>query len=213
MSLIRTHQGLQRLVDDIKQACTTNNITTYFPPTAHVEVGGSFCSGYFAHNDRGKGPKLVVAFGKPEIEYLPVLIHESCHMDQYLEQCDVWKDIIVDINKDTTDLMFEWFAGKEVDDPMDLIKRSMAVEIDCEKRTVEKIKEYELQDILDIAEYTQKANSYVFYYLYSYWTRRFYEPGKEPYNNPSVWTCAPWSFNVDYSKIPEKLRLAYVNYT
>ncbi len=170
------------------------------------------CSGYFCGNDQSGEKILAVATGKPLKQWLPVLLHESSHMDQYLEDCDAWKNIVMPDGTDSSDALFEWIGGKDVENPRDLAIRSLQVELDCEKRTVQKIIDFGLEDYIEPLEYIQKANAYIYFYLYVLETRKFYTKGNEPYTNAMVWSAAPSHFAGDYTKIPELLHEAFRKY-
>lgn len=170
------------------------------------------CAGFFCGNDVENDLQIAVAMGKPIKEWLPVFLHESSHMDQYLENCDAWKNIVLEDGTDTSDALFNWIAGKDVDNIRDCALRSLNVELDCEKRTLQKIHHYELWDYINAEEYIQKSNAYVYFYLYMLETRKFYEKGKAPYTIKEVWSAAPMHFNGDYTVIPEELYRAFKQY-
>jgi hypothetical protein len=81
------------------------------------------------------------------------------------------------------------------------IRTSIIVEVDCEKRTVEKIKKYGLDSIINIDEYIQKSNAYVLFYLWMRKNRKWYTIGKEPYNIPDVVSVMPKTFDIDYTEL------------
>lgn len=193
-----------------------NEISFFLSKDDHVIYSGDTtqtpCSGFFTGNDRTNEKILAVATGKPLKQWLPVLLHESCHMDQYLEDCQEWRNIVMPDGTDSSDALFEWIGGKDCDNPRDLALRSLQVELDCEKRTVQKIIYFSLEDYIEPLEYIQKANAYVYFYLYVLETRKFYTKGNEPYINPMVWSAAPTHFNGNYEKIPSLLHEAFKKY-
>ncbi len=83
----------------------------------------------------------------------------------YIEDCENMK----------YNIFGDWLKGKrclkkDAHDCIDILKN---LELDCEKRSVEKILKYNLP--IDIKEYIQKANCYVFFYNHMKKTRQWVE--------------------------------------
>ncbi len=98
-------------------------------------------------------------------------VHEFCHFEQWKEQCNVWKNREID-GVDSGHILdnFLNLYGHESQKKIDILliieacKRIAQLELDCEKRVVEKIKKYNLK--IDISDYIRKSNCYVCcYYL------------------------------------------------
>ncbi len=157
--------------------------------------------------------ELAVATKKPLELWLPVLVHESSHLDQMLEKSDYWYNSYVPgTTLETIDIITLWIEGKiELNEKQlnTYTTLSRDVELDCERRTVEKIKTFNLP--IGIREYIQKANSYIFFYSAMKKTKAWYIPGKEPYNTKEVWSLCPTEFLADneYEKVPENLMEQY----
>lgn len=152
-------------------------------------------------------PELAVAIGKPEEEWLGVFIHEACHMEQWIEQSPAWTNVFVK-GREAVDWIDAWLEGKEgLPEPIEeLVARARTVELDCERRVVEKIKEYGLP--LDVEEYAQKANSYVYFYNHLLRTRQWYPAGCSPYENELVYGFAPTVLTLD-GQTPPALAAAF----
>jgi hypothetical protein len=86
------------------------------------------------------------------------------------------------------------------------IERALAktrdMELDNEKRSVKLIKKWDLP--IDTKTYTRKANAYVQFYNYLYYTRRWCHPDNSPARNPKVWKKMPASFRMNYEVLEEK---------
>lgn len=194
-------------IEDLKSYTKENNIKLILSPEKGVQFseGGVICNGYFD----GEDPTLACALGKDVSQWLIILLHESCHMDQWIEKVPEWTE------NAGMDNIEKWLNG---DDDIDMnnidneIKTSMVVEIDCEKRTVEKIKRYELESIINIDEYIQKSNAYILFYLWMRKNRTWYKIGKEPYNIPEVVRSMPKTFDIDYTILDPKIEKAYDTY-
>lgn len=142
------------LLSDIKKIARQNGIRVQLTPYKRVKIYGGFCSGYFDEE------KIIVATKRKKVEWVPVLIHESCHMDQLLEGCPFYK------KSEKALYNFDaWTAGEislTTKKQIDMIKLIQDMERDCEKRTIRKIKKYNLD--IDTDYHAKLANIY----LYSY---------------------------------------------
>lgn len=198
---------VKTFMEDLKLYTKENNIKLILSPEKGVQFseGGITCNGYFDDITR----TLACALGKDVSQWLVILLHESCHMDQWIEKVPEWTE------NAGMDNIEKWLNG---DDNVNMnnidneIKTSMIVEIDCEKRTVEKIKKYGLNSIINIDEYIQKSNAYVLFYLWMRKNRKWYTIGKEPYNQSQLVNSMPKTFDIDYTILDPKIEKAYDTY-
>lgn len=169
---------------------------------------GLACSGFFTETPY---PKLAVATGKNKKEWLAILAHEFSHACQWKEQDPLWVQLFDDWGygrEEASDALDRWLDGEEWSNTTlcDVIARIRDIELDCEKRTIQWIKTFKLP--IDIEEYTQKANSYVYFYNQVQKTRRWYDTGQAPYQLERVWKSAPIIF-LDQKETPSKLQEAF----
>lgn len=170
-----------------------------------VQSGGISCSGYFLDDSMGDPPELAVACGKPEEAWLPILVHESCHMDQWIEGVPEWRLLYWD-KVDICDYFDRWLLGEIelVPEELDRItKILMEVELDCEKRVLEKIKKYDLP--IDPEDYSRRGLAYVLFYLVVKEQRKWSKVGREPYSIPEILAKMPTNFEVSISQPPKEL--------
>jgi translation elongation factor EF-1beta len=194
-------------IEDLKIYTKENNIKLILSPEKGVQFseGGILCNGYFDDITS----TLACALGKDVSQWLVILLHESCHMDQWVEKVPEWTENV------GMDNIEKWLNG---DDSVNMnnidneIRTSIIVEVDCEKRTVEKIKKYGLDSIINIDEYIQKSNAYVLFYLWMRKNRKWYTIGKEPYNIPDVVSVMPKTFDIDYTILYPKIEKKYDTY-
>lgn len=178
-------------IEKIKQECAEAGVICLFPETEKVSYPGStafMVSGYF---DDKIGPTLACAIGKPERDWYEILVHESCHMDQWVQKDPLWLNI--DSNGIDSDKgMDEWLGGKQfsVDEYTHFIRTMQAVEIDCEKRSVKKILDLNLD--IDTPSYIKRANSYLFFYSIMLETHKWCDVA--PYNVPEIVNMMPSHF-------------------
>ena len=195
---------INKFISDLEQKCSEHNINLLTPNTPGVQYpyGNTLTNGYFDSDNR----VLACATGKELNQWLPILIHEASHMDQYLENDPVFTDLL------GLDETFKWNEGSEDVDFNKInneIASGIAVEVDCEKRTVEKIKQYGLEFVVGIEEYIQKSNSYVLFYLWMKKNRSWYKIGFEPYNVKSVYSKMPKTFEIDYTTMTQDVSEAF----
>lgn len=171
--------GINSFLDDLKFTCKSRKIDLVFCNTKTVEIEkGIRCSGYFDH----VGREIVI--GKKREDWLQLLVHESCHMDQWIADTRIWKaDNVVG-----TQNFDKWILGREVSNIRTAVKNIINLELDCDKRAVAKIIEYDLP--INTHTYIQRANAGVMYYNYVYKTRRWV-PGAF---DQKVWSCFPGKF-------------------
>ena len=204
---------VQSIIGNIVMKCIQNKIDVRLSKDDAIlyEEDGSYCAGYFAgYYEKPEKNMLAFATGKPLNEWLPIALHESCHMEQFLEKSEYWTNTMMDNGKDATDILFSWINGEEITyDVTDIAMRALYVELDCERRTLEKIISYGLQDIIEPIEYTKRSNAYVYFYLYIVESRKWCERGRAPYSLDAIWTQAPDTFDNDYNVIPPKLLKAF----
>lgn len=206
---------IDKLLKDVITDLHYRGITTKFSMTDYVKFDGTRSNGYFDADKR----EFACAIGKPLDKWLKTFIHESCHFDQWKENCQVWRDINKLDTKDE-DLLWEWIAKKwdikDIHDYYRLCKTvdvTRDIELDCEKRTILKIYEYNVP--IDISKYSQAAWSYVLFYNYILESRKWYVIGKEPYNNEELKKLMPSTLfedEPDMIKKPEltnEMRLLY----
>lgn len=201
----------KKLVSDILNKAELKNIKITISKEKDIPypISNSPVSGFFVINGRYPNGELGIATGEDFTEWIKVLIHESCHIDQFLEQDFNWtNNFIYDCKdnkiKESIDLLEEWTDGRDFSKSIikDLIDSCLNIELDCEIRAIKKIKKYNLD--IDIENYIKQANSYIYFY-------RFLENYKTwfticPHYIKKIWTKMPSHFDNDYSTVPEEYK-------
>lgn len=113
----------------------------------NVTFDGSSCSGWC------DGSEIVIARKNPLFEQ--VYCHEFSHMIQAIDNCPLWKD-----EYGVWDII-----DKKIAHPRNWVNffDVIALERDCEKRSMQFSKQWSL---FDNEKYAQQANLYLFYYQY-----------------------------------------------
>jgi hypothetical protein len=173
--------NIQALLGDISIACINNRINFSLVAEKTVKINEQIeCSGFF--NEK----TLAVSTKKKEEEWVPILIHESCHMDQFLDKTSIWVD-----SSDPIENLDKWLSGKRIGKER-LIKSihcAIILELDCEVRAVDKFVKYNISFDKDI--YIQKANAYLLSYWATYRDKKWYP---FPYQNKKIYEKMPKTF-------------------
>lgn len=201
---------LKTLAPDVREwvnfeiaASNANDIGVHILKKRHVVMDKIRVSGYFC----GETDRLVVSGLAPD--WVQIMVHESCHRDQYTEKISMWNNM-VELNgekHDPLNLFWDWLNHEIELKPRKLrevMLHCMNLELDCERRSAKKIDHFYLP--INVKEYIQKANAYVYLYHVILHTRRWYPKGMSPFNLPNVWTKMPSDFDRDYSRIPTNLK-------
>ena len=121
-------------------------------------------AGFFCAEER----RLCVATRRSFCSWFPIFVHESCHMQQYLENCESWSNLDIGIvNTDACGLLFDWLEHRielHANDVAAYCRAVQMLELDCEKRSVRNILDWQLT--VDLDEYVRGANAYVMFYNY-----------------------------------------------
>ncbi len=201
-----------RLIEDVKETSKKNGVKLILSETNTVKYffGDSEVSGYFIDNG---DPTLACAIGGDIERWGPILAHESSHMDQWIENCSAWTNNYYK-DREAVDWLDEWCDGKvkfTEDEIDDIIDRAIGVELDCEKRTIQKEIKYNLP--VNIQDEIQKAISYILFYRFIKESKKWNTPGKAPYSVKEVWSLMPKSFDdIDFKSVPENIKEAYYKY-
>ncbi len=187
----------KKVVQSILRKAKRNKVLVKFEDSPTVDMqDGIGCAGYF-----NESPLiLAIAMDVKFDTWMQTLLHESCHMDQYFD------------NETNEKLdrhyisFFEWLEGKAQFNNIQIsamVNSIIGHELDCEKRTVEKIRKFKLP--IDIPLYIRKANTYFACYHIFKKRRKWYN---KVYGRPEVNEKAPDYFMEDYTKIPRPLLVA-----
>ncbi len=184
----------------VKQECKRTGITCIFKNTKSITLNKELntkCSGYFDSENK----ELVVSM--KHADALSLLVHEYCHLTQWEEGIPLWEKAGTSGMK-----LDEWLEGKRIKNIKTHIAVVRDLELDNEKRSVKMIKKWDLS--INIKKYTKRANAYIHFYNYLFHTRRWSKPTNSPYTNKQVIKIMSYQFNMDYSKLSDKIYKTFV---
>jgi hypothetical protein len=173
--------NLKNLLGDIAVTCIKNKINLSLVAEKTIRLNEQIeCSGFFDETT------LAASVNKKESEWISILIHESCHMDQFLDKKSLWVK-----NSDPIDSLDKWLKGENIKekDLLKSINSAILLELDCEIRTVKKYIKYKIP--FDKETYIQKANAYILSYWATYRDKKWYP---FPYQNKKIYGKMPKVF-------------------
>lgn len=173
-----------------------------FEPSADEKVlyANRLCSGFFESRwplgSNNPTPYLTFGMGKPVDLWLPIAVHETSHMDQHIESSPYW------MNPDDYALLDRWLEGRDVPQINAIIDQVILMEADCEIRTIEKIKQYQLP--ISTEYYAQRANAYLYFHHWMKENRQWCK--KAPYEIKAILENMPTTIGTaeSYLKPPEQ---------
>ena len=171
---------IKKYIADIIIKCQEHGKHFKLVGLPYLRYAGGKCSGYCDSTG------LTVAIKKDIKEWLLVLIHEDAHLDQLLEKSPLWFNEFAETDEIDVWVKKKRTRNKRIDKCFDA---AIALELDCEKRSVEKIKKYKLP--VDTKEYIRKSNAYLFSYTVTKLNRRWFE---FPYRIPAIYEKMPDKF-------------------
>lgn len=202
--IFENSNSIDNLINDIKDKCDKLKVKMLLENEEKVNLPGGDnmkSSGYFDSDEK----ILAVGTKKPLNDWIIILIHESCHMDQWSENSKIWQEYM-NCEYD----IWGWLEGTVELNEKELklgIQASRNLELDCEKRASEKIKFYNLENIINIDEYIQKSNSYILFYNYMLKYKKWYN--KPPYEIREIINIMPKTFDIDYDDLTEEIEKLY----
>ena len=192
----------KKFVEFVKKQCLLYGVKLIMKDAPYIKLNKRIkCSGYF---DDGDDMKPVLAVATKRKDWLEILVHEYCHLTQWVDKITLW-------DKAATSLYYidTWLAGEKVRN----VKRHLAVardlELDNEKRAAKLLKQWDLG--IDVDRYIRKANAYVQFYNYMYITRRWSSPKNSPYTNERLIAKMSNRFNMNYKKMSKRVEKIFVN--
>lgn len=105
---------------------------------------------------------LKIATGGEYDDWFTTFIHETSHLDQFLEFSPYWNNVFIGGIHNSNSLIDKYLIGEPYNKSLlrKAVKAVTALEWDCERRAIEKIKEYAIP--IDVENYILNANAYLF---------------------------------------------------
>ncbi len=189
------NKEISNFIEFAKSECKKHGVKFKPYKRSYVKLTDDIkCGGYF--DDGSDSGKPVLAFAQGREDFIELMVHEYCHMTQWLDGIELWE-----ICSDSMNIIDEWLSGKDHPDKLVecAINNSRDLELDNEKRAVKIFKEWNIPVDLDL--YTKKANAYVNFYNYMKTTRKWSDPGNSPYTNKNILEAMSNKFDMNYQEL------------
>ena len=168
-------------VKQLKKDCKSNQIGLFLYDQKFLLDDGDKFGGWFDPNKK----ELHCSFPtKLQKKYVELLIHESCHMDQFLNKTPKW---IQERNSDSLTIFWDWLKTQEKININQHLLNVQLMEAECEQLAVQKIIDLDLG--INTNQYIQKANSYLLFYNILKETKKWCD--YPPYRFKEIWTQMP----------------------
>lgn len=189
-------ENVRLFLDDTKVLAKKYDINILLGKGSYLRLGSkNQVGGYFDEYDK----TLAVASKHPLKKWLEVFVHESCHMDQWIEGSRYWKPEL----DDAIHMFDRYISGEKIQDIEAATDLIVMLEADCERRAVKKITQYELP--INIENYAKKANAYLLSHKSMVYYQSWYKI--PPYRHNCIWgklsnkVAAPYMYKLQYNKI------------
>lgn len=141
--------------------------------------------------------EFTVAMGGSFRGSMSVYVHEYGHYLQWLDDTSIWHD------EDHVTPFFNWLEGEQDTITKKQVYGAQMLELDCEKKAVELIKDFDLPINLDW--YIKCANAYLFSYN-SIYKRRKWTAKKSCHRVKKIYDMMPTHFlpKHEYKTLPPK---------
>ena len=202
IKLVIYDKNIDKFISDLIKRCDKYKITFLMSGLDYVQWGEGKSNGFFNPDTM----EMAISIGKPVEKWLNTLVHESCHFDQWVQNCKAWRDMMDQKPDACTQLFEHWLYNEKKiskEQAMDMACIMRDLELDNERRTIEKIKKYNLP--IDVKEYAKGAGAYIMFYNYIGKYKKWYKIGKEPYNNKKLRSLMPINLRGKYDILTPKL--------
>jgi hypothetical protein len=199
------NEKVEIFIAHVKSECEKHGVEYRRFNAPFVELTESIkCSGFFSDGTDESFDHPILCFADERTDWLEILVHEYCHMTQWLDgdHFDLWGKAV-----DAIDFVDKWIGGEDISGIEEYINISRDLELDNEKRSVEMMKKFDLP--IDISKYIKKSNAYVHFYNYLKTTRKWSVPGNAPYQNENILNAMSENFDMEYSYLTEDLKKLY----
>lgn len=188
--------NVRNFLNKVEEDCKAFEVDLKIHHDFHVDAGGIPCGGYF--DSESLELAISILDHHDPMRWLGLLAHEWCHMHQWHSDDPSWTGCYVG-DYDACMIFDMWLVGViELSEAQleDYINKLITVELDCERKVVQAIKDYDLP--LDPGMYTRSANAYVRSYKYIHKYRKWNKPGIAPSSIPETIALMSDSFDYDY---------------
>ena len=197
--------SIESYLNHLKEKTKEYNVKLILKNQKYFLDEGVPIGGYFLEEPL----ELAVAINKPKKIWIPYLIHEDSHLDQWIDQYTNTQ-----VKGCASELMHSWIAGNNY--PTEIIHKAIEslreMELDCERRALKKIKQFDLP--IDQLYYIKSAAINIHQYNYALFRRKYLRKGKTlPYENKQLISEMPITLRGNFRRLTKKQLKAFDNFT
>jgi hypothetical protein len=197
--------SIRSFLENTKKTAKDLGVSIIFGRGEYVRLSGKGkAGGFFDDTNR----ILSVATNLPLTKWIELMVHETCHMDQWIESSKYWT---TDLN-DALHTFDRYISGKYEPNIIEATDLIVMMEADCERRACRKISEYELP--INVKSYAKRANAYLLSHKAMIHYQSWYKV--PPYKHGCIWgklpsqVSAPYSYRLKNNKVsPEFFRTCF----
>ncbi|MBX7077368.1 MAG: hypothetical protein K1X33_08675 [Methanobacteriaceae archaeon] len=188
-----------KFIEQLKQDCKSNKIGLFLYNQKFLIDDGDKFGGWFCPLKK----ELHCSFpNKLQTKYVELLVHESCHMDQFINQTPKW---VKEQNNDSLSIFWEWLKNPTKININQHLLNVQLMEAECEQLSIQKIIDLDLG--INIQQYIQKANSYLVFYTVLKETKKWCD--YPPYKFKEIWLQMPSDKILQKFSISKELKALY----
>ncbi len=192
--------SLESYLNHLKEKTEEHNVKLILVNRTYFYDDGISIGGYFSEEPL----ELAVAKRKPRKIWLPYLIHEDSHLDQWIEQCPEWTNTQIG-NICASEILPSWINGKEysTETIQEAIASLREMELDCERRALKKIRKFNLP--INPQHYIKTAAVNIHQYNYALIRRKYPRKNKKlPYKDPKILETMPRTLRGNFNRLTKK---------
>ena len=171
IKLSSENEDVQKFLDYVHSSLRKHKIKLILSMDTK-SIGKNQISGYFDESSK----ELLVCINDPD--WIETLVHEFCHFLQFKEQDPIYTSLDQGDSNYLSE-MWDWLDGRyefiSTKRKNEAFRKIAAMELDCERRSVEMIKRFKLP--VNLEDYTYIAFVYVHYYNFSKKYRTWFSDG------------------------------------
>lgn len=167
---------------------------------------GEKLGGYFWEFGDSRPDEFAIATGKSLRRWFPTFVHEYNHFKQKKNKTSAW--MVLDDCKveGSEDPIFDWINDKikiSDSDIKKIIDGQRDMELECERNTIQDIKDHNLP--VELEWYSKTCAAYIYFYNFVYENKSWSKWGKEPYKSKEILAKMPDNLDGDFSTTPKSI--------
>lgn len=196
IKLTSENENVQKFLDHVHSHLRKNKFKLILHMD-NLKIGKNNVSGYFSEDTR----EIVISI--KEENWLEILVHEYNHFLQFINN----EEKYILINQGESNFLnelWEWLDGNielNTNRKNLLFKTVQDMELDCERKSVEMIKQFNLP--IDTEEYISIAHIYIFYYMFAKKNRCWFSENATIKDIMTEGNLQNLSLDIDFSTLPE----------